>query len=123
MKRSYLITREQLDRVVVNYLNDKMKGGKITTDGPNNSVTVHDFITNKGSKLLSVYEYGPQHDMSGNVVEGPSATLAIYYKIISFFMSHLNIKEHKAIDLIADWFEDTYDFKYDKLSVFEKPYH
>ena len=32
MKKQYLITREQLDRVVDTYLTDKMRGGRVVTN-------------------------------------------------------------------------------------------
>ena len=112
MKKQYLITREQLDRVVDNYLSSKMMGGRVVTKRSEFSKgsLMNAFINPVGEILFILFEWAESWDDDDN--DGPRNTLRIDEMLVEFFTTHLSVRKHKAIDIISDWFQDTYDFDF-----------
>jgi len=113
--KKYLITREQLDRVVENYLASKMMGGRILTKRNRFSKgsLMNAFINPANQILFILFEWSESWDWDDD--EGPRNVLSIDDSLISFLSKHLSIRRHKAMDIISDWFEDTYDFEFGKV--------
>ena len=116
MKKQYLITREQLDTVIDNYLKEKMEGAYVTTiNNPYAKETkLNAFINPDDEVLFILFEWSGSWDDDD---EGPKNELQINKKLVDFFMTHLSIRKHKAIDIISDWFQDTYDYDFDDVGV------
>jgi len=110
MKKQYLITREQLDRVVDNYLSSKMMGGRVVTKRNEFSKgsLMNAFINPSGEVLFILFEWAESWDDD----DGPRNVLKIDEMLVEFFTTHLSVRKHKAMDIISDWFQDTYDFDF-----------
>ena len=115
MKKQYLITREQLDGLVGNFLDEKMRGGRVLTKRNRFSKgsLMNAFINPTGEILFILFEWSESFDLDDN--EGPRNVLTIDDSLITFLSKHINIRRHKAMDIISDWFEDTYDFDFSKV--------
>ena len=115
MKKQYLITRDQLDRVVANYLDEKMRGGRVKSIASKYSKgsTLNAFITPKNEVLFILYEWADSWEDD----DGPRNVLSIDEDIVDFFVTHIGIRKHKAMDIISDWFEETYDFDFRKVET------
>ena len=115
MKKQYLITREQLDRVVDTYLTDKMSGGRVSTFNHkySKSSLINAFISSEGEVLFILFEWSESWDND----EGPRNVLNIDEGLVKFFMRHLGIRFHKAVDIISDWFQETYDYDFESIDV------
>tara|TARA_R110001632_G_scaffold64064_4_gene152647 strand:- start:15526 stop:15921 length:396 start_codon:yes stop_codon:yes gene_type:complete len=115
MKKQYLITREQLDRVVDTYLTDKMRGGRVVTNNHkySKSSLVNAFTNPAGEVLFILFEWSESWDDD----EGPRNVLNIDEGLVKFFMRHLGIRFHKAVDIISDWFQETYDYDFESIDV------
>lgn len=113
--KKYLITREQLDRVVENYLASKMMGGRILTKRNRYSKgsLMNAFVNPANEILFILFEWAESWDWDDD--EGPRNVLTIDDSLITFLSKHLNVRRHKAMDIISDWFEDTYDFEFGKV--------
>lgn len=113
--KKYLITREQLDRVVENYLASKMMGGRILTKRNRYSKgsLMNAFVNPANEILFILFEWAESWDWDDD--EGPRNVLTIDDSLISFLSKHLSVRRHKAMDIISDWFEDTYDFEFGKV--------
>lgn len=117
MKKQYLITREQLDRVVANFLGDKMRGGRVKTvrNQFSKSSLLNAFITPGNDILFILFEYGESWDWDDN--DGPRNVLSIDEGLVNMLSKHVGIRKHKAMDIISDWFEETYDFDFSKVET------
>ena len=115
MKKQYLITREQLDRVVANYLDEKMRGGRVKTvrNQFSKGSLLNAFITAGNEPLFILFEYEGSFDYDDN--DGPRNVLSISENLVDMLSKHVGIRKHKAMDIISDWFEDTYDFEFGKV--------
>lgn len=113
--KKYLITREQLDRVVENYLASKMVGGRILTKRNRYSKgsLMNAFVNPANEILFILFEWAESWDWDDD--EGPRNVLTIDDSLITFLSKHLSVRRHKAMDIISDWFEDTYDFEFGKV--------
>ena len=118
MKKQYLITREQLDRVVANFLDDKMRGGRVKTvrNQFSKSSLLNAFITPGNEVLFILYEWGESWDWDDKDI-GPTSVLSIDEGLVDMLSKHVGIRKHKAMDIISDWFEDTYDFNFSKVET------
>ena len=120
MKKNYLITREQLDSVVRNYMNKKMEGGRVVESNPMSYLKTIEFINVNDEVMLTLLQYNLEAADSDSVFFDATAKLSISEELVSFFMKFLKIREHKAVDLISDWFESTYDYDFDEIEVSPK---
>ena len=120
MKKTYLVTREQLDRIVTKYLDGMMKGGKIVETNPYDYLKTIEFINANDEVMLTLLQYNLEDEESDSVFFDATAKLSISEELVSFFMKFLKIREHKSVDLISDWFESTYDYDFDEIEVSPK---
>ena len=120
MKKQYLITREQLDNLVANFLDEKMKGGRVKTvrNQYSKSSLLNAFITPGNEVLFILYEWGESWDWDDKDI-GPTSVLSIDEGLVNMLSKHVGIRKHKAMDIISDWFEDTYDFDFSKVETSE----
>jgi len=120
MKKQYLITREQLDNLVANFLDDKMRGGRVKTvrNRFSKSSLLNAFITPGNEVLFILYEWGESWDWDDKD-SGPTSILSIDEGLVDMLSKHVGIRKHKAMDIISDWFEDTYDFEFSKVDTSE----
>lgn len=121
MKKQYLITREQLDRVVANYLDEKMRGGRVKTvrNQFSKGSLLNAFITAGNEPLFILFEYEGSFDYDDN--DGPRNVLSISEDLVDMLSRHVGIRKHKAMDIISDWFEETYDFDFVKVETSKSP--
>ena len=112
MKKQYLITREQLDGLVGNFLDEKMRGGRVKTvrNRYSKDSMLNAFITAGNEPLFILFEYSESFDYDDN--DGPSNVLRIDEGLVDMLTKHVGIRKHKVIDIISDWFEETYDFDF-----------
>ena len=117
MKKQYLITREQLDRVVANYLDENMRGGRVKTvrNRYSKSSMLNAFITAGNEPLFILFEYEGSFDYDDN--DGPRNVLSISENLVDMLSKLVGIRKHKAMDIISDWFEETYDFDFVKVET------
>ena len=117
MKKQYLITREQLDRVVANYLDEKMRGGRVKTvrNRFSKSSMLNAFITAGNEPIFILFEYEGSFDYDDN--DGPRNVLSISEDLVDMLSKLVGIRKHKAMDIISDWFEETYDFDFSKVET------
>ena len=117
MKKQYLITREQLDNLVANFLDEKMRGGRVKTvrNQFSKSSLLNAFITPSNEALFILFEYGESWDSDDN--DGPRNILSIDEGLVDMLSKHVGIRKHKAMDIISDWFEETYDFDFSKVET------
>jgi hypothetical protein len=117
MKKQYLITREQLDNLVANFLDEKMRGGRVKTvrNQFSKSSLLNAFITPSNEALFILFEYGESWDSDDN--DGPRNILSIDEELVDMWSTHVGIRKHKAMDIISDWFEETYDFDFSKVET------
>ena len=120
MKKTYLVTREQLDRIVTKYLDGMMKGGKIVETNPYDYLKTIEFINANDEVMLTLLQYNLEDEESDSVFFDATAKLSISEELVSFFMKFLKIREHKSVDLISDWFESTYDYDFEEIEVLPK---
>lgn len=120
MKKNYLITREQLDSVVRKYMNKKMEGGRVVESNPMSYLKTIELINANDEVMLTLLQYNLEAADSDSVFFDATAKLSISEELVSFFMKFLKIREHKAVDLISDWFESTYDYDFDEIQVSPK---
>jgi len=82
--KKYLITREQLDRVVENYLASKMMGGRILTKRNRYSKgsLMNAFVNPANEILFILFEWAESWDWDDD--EGPRNVLTIDDSLISF---------------------------------------
>ena len=116
MKKQYLITREQLDRVVANYLDEKMRGGRVKAvrnQFSKNSM-LNAFITPDDKVLFILFEWGESWDDDDFI---PHNELSIDESLVDFLSKYIYIRKHKVIDIISDWFHETYDFDFDGVGT------
>ena len=120
MKKQYLITREQLDNLVANFLDEKMRGGRVKTvrNQFSKSSLLNAFITPGNEVLFILYEWGESWDWDDKDI-GPTSVLSIDEGLVNMLSKHVGIRKHKAMDIISDWFEDTYDFDFSKVETSE----
>jgi len=116
MKKQYLITREQLDRVVANYLDEKMRGGRVKTvrNRYSKSSMLNAFITPDNKVLFILFEWGESWDDDNFK---PHNVLKIDENLVEFLSKHISIRKHKVMDIISDWFHETYDFDFDGVEL------
>ena len=120
MKKTYLVTREQLDRIVTKYLDGMMKGGKIVETNPYDYLKTIEFINANDEVMLTLLQYNLEDEESDSVFFDATAKLSISENLVSFFIRNLGIREYKVVDLISDWFENTYDYEFDEIEVLPK---
>ena len=120
MKKTYLVTREQLDRIVTKYLDGMMKGGKIVETNPYDYLKTIEFINANDEVMLTLLQYNFEDEESDSVFFDETAKLSISENLVSFFIRNLGIREYKVVDLISDWFENTYDYEFDEIEVLPK---
>ena len=120
MKKTYLVTREQLDRIVTKYLDGMMKGGKIVETNPYDYLKTIEFINANDEVMLTLLQYNFEDEESDSVFFDETAKLSISENLVSFFIRNLGIREYKVIDLISDWFENTYEYDFDEIEVLPK---
>ena len=120
MKKTYLVTREQLDRIVTKYLDGMMKGGKIVETNPYDYLKTIEFINANDEVMLTLLQYNFEDEESDSVFFDETAKLSISEKLVSFFIRNLGIREYKVVDLISDWFENTYEYDFDEIEVLPK---
>ena len=120
MKKTYLVTREQLDRIVTKYLDGMMKGGKIVETNPYDYLKTIEFINANDEVMLTLLQYNLEDEESDSVFFDETAKLSISENLVSFFIRNLGIREYKVVDLISDWFENTYDYEFDEIEVLPK---
>jgi hypothetical protein len=115
--KKYLITREQLDNLVANFLDEKMRGGRVKTvrNQFSKSSLLNAFITPSNEALFILFEYGESWDSDDN--DGPRNILSIDEGLVDMLSKHVGIRKHKAMDIISDWFEETYDFDFSKVET------
>ena len=111
MKKQYLITREQLDNLVGSFLDEKMRGGRVKTvrNRYSKNSMLNAFITAGNEPLFILFEYAESWDDDD---DGPSNVLRIDEGLVDMLTKHVGIRKHKVIDIISDWFEETYDFDF-----------
>ena len=111
MKKQYLITREQLDNLVGSFLDEKMRGGRVKTvrNRYSKNSMLNAFITAGNEPLFILFEYSESWDDDD---DGPSNVLRIDEGLVDMLTKHVGIRNHKVIDIISDWFEETYDFDF-----------
>ena len=116
MKKQYLITREQLDRVVANYLDEKMRGGRVKAvrNRYSKSSMLNAFITPDDKVLFILFEWGESWDDDNFK---PHNVLKIDENLVEFLSKHISIRKHKVMDIISDWFHETYDFDFRKVET------
>ena len=112
MKKQYLITREQLDGLVGNFLDEKMRGGRVKTvrNKYSKGSLLNAFITAGNEVMFILFEYSESFDYDDN--DGPRNVLRIDEGLVDMLTKHVGIRKHKVIDIISDWFEETYDFNF-----------
>lgn len=112
MKKQYLITREQLDGLVGNFLDEKMRGGRVKTvrNKYSKGSLLNAFITAGNEVMFILFEYSESFDYDDN--DGPRNVLRIDEGLVDMLTKHVGIRKHKVIDIISDWFEETYDFDF-----------
>lgn len=112
MKKQYLITREQLDGLVGNFLDEKMRGGRVKTvrNKYSKGSLLNAFITAGNEVMFILFEYSESWDDDDD--DGPSNVLRIDEGLVDMLTKHVGIRKHKVIDIISDWFEETYDFDF-----------
>jgi len=120
MKKTYLVTREQLDRIVTKYLDGMMKGGKIVETNPYDYLKTIEFINANDEVMLTLLQYNLEAANSDSVFFDATAKLSISENLVSFFIRNLGIREYKVVDLISDWFENTYEYDFDEIEVLPK---
>ena len=120
MKKNYLITREQLDSVVRNYMNKKMEGGRVVESDPMSYLKTIEFINANDEVMLTLLQYNLEAADSDSVFFDATAKLSISEELVYFFIRNLGIREYKVVDLISDWFENTYDYDFDEIEVLPK---
>ena len=120
MKKTYLVTREQLDRIVTKYLDGMMKGGKIVESNPYDYLKTIEFINANDEVMLTLLQYNLEDEESDSVFFDANAKLSISENLVSFFIRNLGIREYKVVDLISDWFENTYEYDFDEIEVLPK---
>ena len=120
MKKTYLVTREQLDRIVTKYLDGMMKGGRVVESNPYDYLKTIEFINANDEVMLTLLQYNLEDEESDSVFFDATAKLSISEELVSFFMKFLKIREHKSVDLISDWFESTYDYDFEEIEVLPK---
>lgn len=110
MKKQYLITREQLDNLVGNFLDEKMRGGRVKTvrNRYSKDSMLNAFITAGNEPLFILFEYAESWDYDSD--DEPNNVLRIDEGLVDMLTKHVGIRKHKVIDIISDWFEETYDF-------------
>ena len=67
MKKTYLVTREQLDRIVTKYLDGMMKGGKIVETNPYDYLKTIEFINANDEVMLTLLQYNLEDEESDSV--------------------------------------------------------
>ena len=120
MKKNYLITREQLDSVVRNYMNKKMEGGRVVESDPMSYLKTIEFINANDEVMLTLLQYNLEAADSDSVFFDATAKLSISEELVYFFIRNLGIREYKVVDLISDWFENTYEYDFDEIEVLPK---
>jgi len=112
MKKQYLITREQLDGLVGNFLDEKMRGGRVKTvrNRYSKGSLLNAFITAGNEVMFILFEYSESFDYDDN--DGPRNVLRIDEGLVDMLTKHVGIRKHKVIDIVSDWFEETYDFDF-----------
>jgi hypothetical protein len=112
MKKQYLITREQLDNLVGNFLDEKMRGGRVKTvrNRYSKDSMLNAFITAGNEPLFILFEYAESWDYDSD--DEPNNVLRIDEGLVDMLTKHVGIRKHKVIDIISDWFEETYDFDF-----------
>ena len=120
MKKTYLVTREQLDRIVTKYLDGMMKGGKIVESNPYDYLKTIEFINANDEVMLTLLQYNLEDEESDSVFFDATAKLSISEELVYFFIRNLGIREYKVVDLISDWFENTYEYDFDEIEVLPK---
>ncbi len=112
MKKQYLITREQLDGLVGNFLDEKMRGGRVKTvrNKYSKGSLLNAFITAGNEVMFILFEYSESFDYDDT--DGPRNVLRIDEGLVDMLTKHVGIRKHKVIDIVSDWFEETYDFDF-----------
>ena len=111
MKKQYLITREQLDNLVGNFLDEKMRGGRVKTvrNQYSKNTMLNAFITPDNKVLFILFEWSESWDDDDFK---PHNELQIDAELVNMLIRYVGIRKHKAMDIISDWFEETYDFDF-----------
>ena len=97
-----------------------MKGGKIVESNPYDYLKTIEFINANDEVMLTLLQYNFEDEESDSVFFDETAKLSISEKLVSFFIRNLGIREYKVVDLISDWFENTYDYDFDEIEVLPK---
>ena len=113
MKKQYLITREQLDGLVGNFLDEQMRGGRVKTvrNKYSKGSLLNAFMTAGNKPLFILFEYA-ESSWDDDDDDGPRNVLQINEGLVDMLTKHIGIRKHKVIDIISDWFEETYDFDF-----------
>ena len=116
MKKQYLITREQLDNLVGNFLDEKMRGGRVKTvrNQYSKNTMLNAFITPDNKVLFILFEWSESWDDDDFK---PHNELQIDAELVNMLIRYVGIRKHKAMDIISDWFQETYDFDFDNVDV------
>lgn len=116
MKKQYLITREQLDNLVGNFLDEKMRGGRVKTvrNQYSKNTMLNAFITPDNKVLFILFEWSESWDDDDFK---PHNELQIDAELVNMLIRYVGIRKHKAMDIISDWFQETYDFDFDDVDV------
>ena len=60
--------------------------------------------------MFILFEYSESFDYDDN--DGPRNVLRIDEGLVDMLTKHVGIRKHKVIDIVSDWFEETYDFDF-----------
>ena len=98
--------------MVATYLTDKMRGGRVKTvrNKYSKGSLLNAFITAGNEVMFILFEYSESFDYDDN--DGPRNVLRIDEGLVDMLTKHVGIRKHKVIDIVSDWFEETYDFDF-----------
>ena len=98
--------------MVGNFLDEKMRGGRVKTvrNKYSKGSLLNAFITAGNEVMFILFEYSESFDYDDN--DGPRNVLRIDEGLVDMLTKHVGIRKHKVIDIVSDWFEETYDFDF-----------
>lgn len=121
----YIITPGQFHKVVYSYLNDINENGtyeEIVDDYGNTKIYIYEpkGINTSGvrvsNEILFYVWYPPGEDDDGKPHDGVGHLFFDDFET-SLLGKLLSIRPNAVLDIVADWFTETFDYEVDRVSV------
>ena len=115
----YIITQTQLHSVIYKYLNNMFDIDSVEKKiNPYNKDAYRiDLIDTYGKNTISYFWYGPG-EYDDDTKHYGIGNIHIHPNIIDTLRQMISIRESKVMDIIADWFSETFNEDIDEISIY-----